>query len=78
MNIQKLLGSSADPDKISMTVKSIGVWLIPALVAALAYFKVDITQNELMDLVNNLAILCASAMTVFGLGRKIYYKFFNS
>lgn len=69
-----ILGSSADPEQISLTIKSVGVWLIPALVAVITYFGLDITQNDLIDLVNNLAILAATAMTVFGLFRKIYLK----
>ena len=71
------LGSSADPEQISLTIKSVGVWAIPALVAVIAYFGLDITQNELVDLVNNLAILAATTMTVYGLGRKIFYKVLN-
>ena len=70
-----ILGSSADPEQVSLTIKSIGVWAIPALIAVITYFGLDITQNELVDLVNNLAILAATAMTVFGLFRKIYNKF---
>ena len=73
----KFLGSSADPEKVSLTIKSVGVWAIPAVMALITYLGYDITQNELIDLVNNLAILVAAAMTTFGLARKIYYKFLN-
>ena len=73
--MNKVLGSSADPERISLTIKSVGVWLIPGIIALTAYLGLDITQNELMELVNNLAILVASAMTIAGIGRKIYYKF---
>ena len=75
--LNKYLGSSANPEEISLTIKSVGVWAIPALMALITYSGYDITQNELIDLVNNLAILTASAMTVFGLFRKLYYKFVN-
>ena len=34
----------------------------------------DITKNDLIELVNNLAILAAAVMSVYGIGRKIYYK----
>ena len=72
-----ILGSSADPEKISLTIKSVGVWLIPALLALITYFGLDITQNDLVELVNNTAILAATAMTVYGLARKLYYKIKN-
>ena len=79
--MNKFLGSSADPEELSLTIKSAMVWLVPALVALSTYSGIDITQNELIDLANNLTILVATAMTVFGLGRKIYIqiylRFFN-
>ena len=75
--MNKFLSSSANENEISLTIKSIGVWAIPAVMALITYFGYDITQNELIDLVNNLAILVAAAMTIFGLARKIFYKFFN-
>ena len=73
----KLLGSSANPTELSLTIKSVGVWLIPALIAVITYFGWDITKNDLIELVNNLAILAAAVMSVYGIGRKIYYKFFR-
>ncbi len=72
--MNKLLGSSANSEKISLTIKSVGVWLVPALLALITYFGWDITKNDLMELVNNFAILSASVMTIYGLGRKIYFK----
>ena len=75
MNYQKYLGSSANPDNLSMTVKSVGVWLIPAVLALAVSFGWDVKENDLVELVNNLAILTAAAMTIYGLGRKIFLKF---
>ena len=72
--MNKLLASSQDENKLSLTIKSIGVWLIPALLALITYFGWDITKNDLIELVNNLAILAATVMSVYGIGRKIYYK----
>ena len=75
--LNKFLGSSANPEEVSLTIKSFGVWAVPALMALITYFGYDITQNELIDLVNNLAILTAAAMTTCGLFRKFYFKFLN-
>jgi len=72
--MNKFLASSQNENKLSLTIKSIGVWLIPALLALITYFGWDITQNDLVELVNNLAILAAATMTIWGILRKIYYK----
>ena len=69
-----LLGSSADENKLSLTIKSVGVWAIPGVLALVTVLGWDITKVELVDLVNNLAILSASAMTIVGIVRKIYIK----
>ena len=72
-----MLGSSVDPNELSLTVKSIGVWLIPALVALFGAMGLDITQTELGSLFDNLAILLAAGMSIYGIGRKIFLKFSN-
>ena len=73
-NKYPFLGSSADPESLSLTIKSAAVWLIPALVAIFGAMGLDITQTELGSLFDNLAILLASGMSIYGIGRKIYYK----
>lgn len=72
--MNKLLGSSANPDKLSLTIKSVGVWLIPGVLALCTVFGWEVTKVDLVDLANNLAILVASAMSIYGIGRKIFYK----
>lgn len=74
MKIHPMLGSSVDPEKISLTVKSVGVWLVPGVLALFTVLGWEVTKIDLVDLINNLAILTASAMTIYGLGRKIYIK----
>jgi len=75
MNYQKYLGSSANPENLSLTVKSVGIWIIPAVLALAVSFGWEVKENELVELVNNLAILVAAAMTIYGIGRKIYLRF---
>jgi uncharacterized protein with GYD domain len=74
--MNKYLGSSADPNKISLTIKSVGVWLIPAIILIGKYSGVDIAEADLTEIVNSIAVLVASAMSLYGLGRKAYYKYF--
>lgn len=72
--MHKLLGSSTDPDKLSLTIKSIGIWLIPAIIFIGSYYGVEIAQTDLTSIVNNVAMICASVMSIYGIGRKIYNK----
>lgn len=70
-----VLGSSADPDKISATVKSIGVWLIPLIILIGKQFDVSFAEADLVNLINVTAAAIAAVMTVYGVARKLYYKY---
>ena len=72
--MHKFLGSSVDETKLSLTIKGVGVWLIPALLALVTFIGWDVTQVDLVALVDNLAKLAGLVMVIYGLGRKIYYK----
>ena len=63
-----LLGSSADPEKVSLTVKAGAVALLPALTAVLSLFGID--AGWLSDMVNALVGLVASGCLVWGTVRK--------
>ena len=69
-----MLGSSADQNKISLTIKSVGIWLIPMVIFIGNYYEVDIAQADLTSIVNTVAMICAGIMSIIGIGRKIYLK----
>lgn len=69
-----ILGSSANPDNISLTIKSIGVWLVPAVIAIGSMFSIEFEQADLTQAVNTMAVIVAGSLTVYGLGRKLYYQ----
>lgn len=78
---KKLIASSANPEKVSLTVKSMAVGVIPFLVMISAYTAVDLSAVELnallesiLSFINAVLGVVATAGVVFGLGRKIYYK----
>jgi len=65
------LGSSQDPDKISLTIKSVGLALIPVLLAILkAVGYESFTENDLVVFVNALATIASMAGVVWGVLRK--------
>jgi len=65
----KYLGSSADPDKISMTVKSI----VPFVVFLVAAFNLNISQGLVEEYITTLGSLVSGFFLLWGLTRKIYY-----
>lgn len=67
--------SSANPEKLSLTIKGLLLALIPVAVWWGARLGLDITKVELVDLANQLVILVSATAVVFGLVRKIVFKF---
>ena len=67
----KLLGSSIDPNKIALSIKS----AVPFVIFLLAMFKLDIPENLLYDVATTLGIVITGCFTLYGLGRKIYLRF---
>ena len=74
--MKKYLGSSKNPANISLTIKSIGLWAIPAIILIGKYSGLEIAEADLTEILNSIAVLVASGMTLYGLGRKAYYKYF--
>jgi len=67
-----LLGSSENPENLSLTVKSVGVWLIPLVITVAQLYKIEISQSDLTIFVEVLSTTVAGCMTVYGLIRKFY------
>ena len=72
-----ILRSSANPEQISLAIKSIGAWLIVGAIAIARTQGVDLAEADLIVIVNNIAVMTGAVMTIVGLGRKIYNKFKN-
>lgn len=74
----KLLGSSADPTKIAMTIKGVLVAIIPIAI----YFGMNNASTDLPALgdaiigaVQAVTAAIAAVMFVYGIARKVYYAF---
>lgn len=72
--MKKLLGSSANPENISLTVKSVVVWLIPGIIMLAKFKNIELQQDDLLNFANVLSTVVASTMTLYGLARKFYYN----
>lgn len=68
------LGSSADPNKLSLTIKGALVALVPIIVLVLKGVGLDVTEVEILDIINQGFVVVSSVMVFAGLARKLYNK----
>ena len=80
--MHKMLGSSANPENIALTVKGILIGIIPVIIIVAKGFNVDINNDELtstvefiVSIIVQTGALISLVMTAFGAIRKIVYKF---
>lgn len=64
------LKSSADPARISLTIKGLAVF-VPSLIILLSVFGFSATPDDLTQVINTLAVVASGIVTLYGLGRKI-------
>ena len=75
-----LIKSSADKEKLALSVKGFLVSFLPLLILALRYFGVETSEvGSLPEQIESLIIVFFGAvgglLTAFGLLRKIYFTF---
>ena len=66
--IRWFMVSSADPEKMSLTLKA----GIPFAVSALLYFSVTIEAEDLINLTNGAIMIITGAPMIYGAVRKIF------
>jgi len=72
--MNKYLGSSVNPEKISLTLKG----LVPLIVLLLPMFGiVEIGEGEIREAINALGVAISGAVTLYGIIRKVTVKFGN-
>lgn len=77
LNKYPQLGSSANPENYAMTFKGIALALVPLVIMVAKGFSLDVSESELVELVESITLALSSVMVVYGLLRKAYYKYFN-
>lgn len=75
MDKNKIIQSSVNPTKISLTIKGVGVALIPTIIFIAGVFGFSFVEADLTELLNAIATLVSGAMIVYGLVRKFTVKF---
>lgn len=68
-NMNKLIASSENPEKISLTLKGATVILAVYLFNQAG---IDFSETEILTLIEALTIISGSLVTVYGFLRKIY------
>ena len=69
-----ILGSSKNPDKISLTIKSIGIALIPLLIAIFRMAGLDVVESDLVQVINAIATITSMVGVIIGVARKYLWK----
>lgn len=64
------LGSSQDPDKLSLTIKGLLLALVPVIITISQAYNLPITESDLVSLVNNLVAIVSAAVVIYGIVRK--------
>ena len=68
-----ILGSSVDPNKISLTIKSTGLILVPVVVLIARSFGFEVVDTDLVQVVNALSGMVGMGGVIYG----VYRKYFN-
>ena len=72
--MNKLLGSSADENKLSLTIKSALLAIVPIAIIVASQFGLDIKSKEITDIIVA-GFGAVSAVGIFvGLVRKVIYR----
>jgi len=72
--IPKYLGSSANPENLSLTIKGALLAIVPIIIMLTKSTNVDVSESDLVGLIEALSAVVAGVMVVYGLARKIYLK----
>ena len=67
----KMLGSSQDPDSISLTIKGLGLALVPVIIMVARMFDVELVEATLIQLVNAIVTIASMGMVIYGIFRKV-------
>ena len=75
MEKNKIIRSSVDSTKVSLTIKGIAVAIILTLIFIAGLFGFSFVEADLTELVNAIATLVSAGFIVYGLVRKAVVNF---
>ena len=71
--MNKLIQSSANENKLALTIKGVLTGLVPILVIVASTMGLNIGSEEISEVIAQITAIIAGAMTLYGMGRKLYY-----
>jgi len=71
--MNKLLQSSANPNKLATTIKGILMGLVPVIVIVLSVLGFNIGTEQITEVIIQITALIAGGFTLYGMGRKLYF-----
>jgi len=73
--MNKLIESSKGDGSLSATFQGLIISLIPLAIIASKFFGVELSEKELVGLLQSITTAIAGVTITFGLIRKVIYKF---
>jgi len=74
--LKAFVASSANPEEVSLTIKGILIANVGLIVLVLKLFHVSVTVDEVTNVIGLITTGVGSAITIYGLLRKLYYEGF--
>ena len=71
--MNKLIQSSANENRLALTIKGVLTGLVPILVIVASTMGLNIGSEEISEVIAQITAIIAGAMTLYGMGRKLYY-----
>jgi len=71
------LKSSADSNKYSATLKGLVILAIPFIIAFGQRYNVEITETQIMQVMQDVTFIYGAILFIFGFVRKCYYWIVN-
>jgi hypothetical protein len=65
--------SSANPENIALTLKGLASLAIPVIIFAGQHFGYSWSESQIAQVIAEATTIGATAVTLYGLGRKFYY-----
>lgn len=76
--INWIVTSSANPDKVALTVKGALIAVIPTLIVVAQLLHWNWSQDQLTGAVEGISAIVSGFLVIVGLARKMFYTFVQS
>lgn len=67
--------SSDNSGDLSLTIKSLLLGVVPVGITIAGLYGYSVEEHDIVELINNLFAMAATAGVIVGLGRKIWFSF---